>query len=191
MLTFTQANAKTRIKRLNSEFNDWDSTKFTDIFDPALKMAMSEEWDEMIAADDPFTKASTLSEVTAPSTGTEKINTTIGDVFLVSLLAGAERILDDTIWIFKSATGEYEAAPRIDIDAMIIGGAGETVVGFYEVNGKVAIYIKEATFTTPPADFHYNYRRVPTMPAADGDPLDIPPTRFSSLCSKISAFMQF
>lgn len=158
--------------------------------DTNWKIVISKYERSLIEGDNNFVKLSSMSEVTAPTTGTAKINTTVGDAYLVDLLAAASAIAGDMIWVYNGTTTKYEEVPRVKIEDIIVGGTGETVVGFFEINGKFALYIKESTFTTIPADLHYNYwRKLSYALAADGTVLDILEKDFTTLADELAELM--
>lgn len=186
-ITFTQAIAKARLKVDVPQLATMDSTIFNARFTDALFVAQAELWNELLSSLDPFVIGTTISG-TAPTTGTVKIDTTLGDAYLSALVTGAQKIYGDTIWIYNATTAKFFKVPRVVIDEIMIGGTGETVEGFLEIKGSLLIYLKEATMTTIPADLAYEYVRDPAMPAIDADPLDIPQYSFGTLMSKLAAY---
>lgn len=188
MITFLQSVAKARLKQEIPALANMDATLFNARFDDALKIAVAELWEELLSELNPYVIDTTITG-TAPTTGTVKINTTLGDAYTSALVATALKIYGDTIWIFNATTAKFFPIPRITIENIVIGGTGETVAGFLEVKGTLFIYLKEGLMTTIPADLAYNFVRAATMPAADSDPIDIPQSSFGVLISKLSAYI--
>lgn len=180
MLTFTLANLKARIKRLVPAYRDMDSTVFDELVDTGLRMWLSDYQKVLMDRNDRFIRYSTLSEAVAPATGTEKINTTIGDLFRITLLAAADRIADDTILLFDAGTAEFITVPRKTFAEIVTSGVDATIAAFLENNGEILLYVKQDEIAAPPADLHYNYFKQLTPPAADGDDLPILPEDFAA-----------
>lgn len=183
MLTFTRLMLDNRIKALKPALKDYDATKFRDLLDPAITMALAEYQQELIEIDHPFVRGGTFSEVTPPATGAEKINTAIGDVYQIAMApATAEQVAGDTIFVNQSTT-VFKDVPRMSIDDIIAGGTGETVCAFWENKGTILLYLKDGTISAA-GTVHFNFYRTLTAPAADGDALDILARHFTLIVDK-------
>jgi hypothetical protein len=178
MITFTLGNLKTRVKRLVPAYRDMDATLFDEVIEAALAMWLSDYQKTLMDRNDRFIRYSTIPEVTPPSTGTEKINTNIGDMFRIVMITGGDRIADDTI-ILSQSTGVFKTVPRLSMEQLVAGGTGETIVGFLENNGEILLYVKDATITAP-AVLHYNYFKQLVPPAADVDVIPTLPEDFAA-----------
>jgi len=187
MITFLRSDAKTELLRRDPTLADMDSTKWSAKVLVALKVALAEYQSNLIQTNDPWIRKSTLGG-TAPVTGSSIITTTIGDVFQIAEAADSIGVADNTIWVEIQSSGTYKEAPRLNIDSIIVGGAGETIIAFHEEKGIIILYIKDGTFT-PPARVHYEYYRGLVPTAIDADTLDIKPEDFSSFIDSVAAII--
>lgn len=177
-----------RLKVINPLFVDIDSTKFDGWSIDAVNLALKQMQANYIDSANIFARSSTLSG-TAPVSGSPIIDTTIGDTYEVTLVTGAVKVAGDTIWVYNPTSGEYKTCPRVSIDAILVGGTGETIFGFYEVKGAIVIYMKNATFTTVPFKVQYDYWRKLTAVTTTSDALDILDTDFDTFVSLANGYM--
>lgn len=180
-VVFTVDDLDADLKLLNPEYANM--ADFVERRTRAVKRAYS----EMLTIR-PWGVGTTLTEGVAPSTGTAIMDTSIGDVFVVALIDDAKQVDGDVIWI-KQGTGTFEEVPRKTRAEIIIGGTDETELAFYETNGNIVIYSKQAEFTAP-ADVHYDYIR---KRDADLDPttneLDIDIEEYEAFLASVNSFM--
>jgi hypothetical protein len=189
MINFTRDDLDTHLKAAIAVLASLETAKFESLRDRAYKRTMSEYQADLIAADDPWIRRDTLEEVTPPSTGSEKINTSIGDMYRVALLANAISIAGDTILV-SQGTGVFKTVPRVTMETLTIGGVDETIIGFIENKGKLIIYAKEGTFV-PPGTVHYNYYiGLDGDPAAGATELDIKPQDYSRILSACAQYIR-
>lgn len=177
MITFDRDALDAELKRRKPELAL--RSDFTALRVSAYKQALADYRKQLVAENHKFARASTLALVTAPSTGTAKLNTNVGDCYEIALDADAEEVADNHIFIVQSSLLKH--TPRMTLDEIVAGGTGETITAFFENKGKIVLYVKDATFTSP-ADVHYNYFRVfDGAPSTGATALDILSDNFSAI----------
>src|SRR5690349_5173080 len=139
-MTFTYGDLKSVAKLFDPTLANMITATFDERSDLAVKRALAAYEVNLEENDDAFGLLSTLSEVTVPVPGTEIVNTTVGDLLQIQLIAAARKIADDTIFVYKPASAEFEAAKRIDIDDIVPAGGDATIVGFAEINAAFDLY---------------------------------------------------
>jgi hypothetical protein len=187
-MTFTYTELKNTHKNLYPQYKNIDATTYDAWADAAIKPSLAQMQSQYLAALDTFLRGSTLT-ASAASTGTAVVDTTVGDAYKIALAAGASQVAGDVIWIYSTTDNIWKDVPRVALESIITGGTGETVIAFYEVEGFIIVYMKDSTFTTIPADVHYDYWRDLTAPSAGTDPVDIKPEDWLSFISIFAQYM--
>lgn len=176
MITFDRDQLDADIKLRVPLFAKYDATEFDNLRAQAYRKAMANYQSELIDANDPWVRRTTLDEVAAPSTGAIKLDTSIGDLFVVALLADALQIADDTVLV-KSSTS-LVAVPRVDLDDIV---AGTTTAGFIEHKGGIQIYCADGMIVAD-SDLHYNYFvTLDAEPATGATVLDLKPQDYEAI----------
>jgi hypothetical protein len=161
-----------------SNYADFDTRR-----DREFGIVIGEYWKELLTANDDFVRDSNFASPV--STGTETINTTIGDFFEIALPTGQVRIAGDTIFL-KQGTAKFMPVSRItlaDIDT------ATTHIGFYENKGKIILYAKEGEFIAPGSLVYNFYRWLDNVLALGTSVLDIKPEDFEMLAGRVSERM--
>lgn len=186
MIEFLIDDLDARLKLLRSSLAT--RSDFTALRDQAFKMAMAKYQAGLRIDLDPWATLETMSG-TAPSTGTAVLdNATIGDLYQITLLTGAERVAGDVIWVEQDA-GVFKACPRLSLEEIILGGADEVTLAFFETKGIINLYAKQALFTAP-AEVHYLYfRTLDTDTTPTTNPIDIKSDDFSDFCDSVLEFI--
>lgn len=163
-------------------------TAYATLRDTYWKVVQAEYATELRTAKNPFVIGSTFTMAVPPATGTEEVNTTLGDVFIVALDPTHDGIAGDTILVADPAA-YFKSCPRTTIELVTIGGAEETILGFIEAKGEIFIYAKEAEFTAP-ADVHYYFWRIldASLPLG-ATVLDILEADFTRLADRLTELM--
>lgn len=149
------------------------------------KVVIAEYFSQLKSENEPFLRTSTLDEDPVLTTGAPKFSTNVNDVFEVSLVTGAMGIAEDTIWIYNEGDAAWIAVKRMDPDEI----EATTEAAFYEINGKLVIYVKKDTLTTP-AELQYHYWRSLGATFVDDDSLlDILDKDFTNLADRLASLM--
>lgn len=168
MITFQKIDLVTELKRRRRELaniTDFDTRLLS-----SYKKTIADYMLQLRGDEDPFAKGTTFGG-TAPSTGTPITNTSIGDLFEITIDAAAEAVEGDLIWVWNGTA--MKQCKRIVPQDIIISGVDATLLGFCETKGKIFIYIKDAEITTPASLHYYFWRTLSVSLAADSTELDI------------------
>lgn len=140
------------------------------------------EYQESLAqSDDIFVRADNIDTPTA--LGTEKVNTSTGDVYSVALPSDARRIAGNNIMVELAASATFVNVPRMSWDTIIASGGSQTPYAFWEKNGKLLIYVKDTGAFVNTASVVFTYYRKLDATVTTGTALDIKPQDFSQIVS--------
>lgn len=184
-VVFTIDDLDAELKAIKDRWTN--RSDFTTLRNRALRRTMAEYQASLHNADDIFGRANTYD---APITiGTEKINTTVGDVYKVALPAGAVRVAGDAIQVAKATTATFVNVPRMEWADIIASGVDQTPYAFWEENGILMIYDKDGNFdNTAVCNFSY-YRSLDVTQTPTTTPLDIKPNDFAEIIDNVDGFM--
>lgn len=168
MITFQKIDLVTELKRRRRELAN--ITDFDTRLASSYKKAIADYMLQLRNEEDPFAIGTTFGG-TAPSTGSAITNTSIGDLFEVTLDTTAEAVQGDMIWVWNGTA--MKQCIRIRPQDIVISGADATLLGFCETKSKIFIYVKDAEITTPASMHYYFWRTLSVSLATDSTELDI------------------
>jgi hypothetical protein len=185
MITFTKLDLVNDVQRRHpaiANFADFDAR-----FSASYKKTMADYQAQLRSDDDPLGVESTFLEATAPSTGAAIVNTGSGDLYELALVADAERVRGDMIWLVND-TATLEQVLRLTPENIVVSGASATDYAFSETNGKIQIYIKDGLVTAP-CDVHYFYWRTLSIDlSTDGTLLDFQGKDFEFIATRLMEY---
>lgn len=184
MITFTIADLDQALKDRNPAWAD--SASFAARRTAAAKQALGIYYDNLRSTNDLWARSSTLGG-SAVSTGTQVVDTTVSDVYHVTLPTGQLGVADNTIFVQQS-TGTFLEVPRMSIDSIVLG-VSATTIAFWENNGEIILYDKDGQFTAP-GNLHYNFWRNPAIDCSlSTNTVDIRPQDFTSFVDSVLSYL--
>jgi hypothetical protein len=185
-ITYLVDDLDAELKKQNPLLNNF--TDFTARRTRSYLQVLADYQEELAQNDDPFVKADNYSSPI--TTGTEKINTTVGDIYRIALPADVLRVAGNAILVAKGTTAIFDSVPRMSWDTIIASGGSQTPFAFWEENGYLVIYDKDGNFdNTAAVSFPY-YRRLDATVTPTTTALDIKPNGFSSIVSSVLSLMK-
>jgi general stress protein 26 len=187
-IEITRLQLDKEMKLRQPDLHNVDATVYGERRDRALLRALADFQAKYRNANDPFVISDTFDEATPPDTGTVVVSSSVGDIFKIDLLAGAEKVYGNNIWV--SSGTELKLAVRQTPDEIVLTGTDADTLAFFEVNGQIQLYVKDAEITAFPADIHYTYYRGLTPPAADADIVPVLPEDIDALITATLGYIQ-
>ncbi len=149
-------------------------------------VVMGEYNEELASANDDFVLGDNFSSPL--STSTALVDTSVADLYKMTLPDGQLRIAGDVIFLEKTP-GTFVHVPRVSIAEILIGGDEETLYAFATHKNAITLYSKDSLFTAP-ASVVYYYYRVLSISLSDGDTvLDIRSSDFNAIAERVSEYM--
>lgn len=187
-LTLSRLQLDKELKLRQPDLHNVDSTVYGERRDRAVLRMLADMQAKYRNANNPIVISDTFDEVTPPDTGTAVMTSAVGDLFKIDLLAGAENVFGNHIWV--SSGTELKLAVRQTPDEIVLTGTDADTLAFFEVDGQIQLYVKDAEITAFPADVHYTYYKGLTPPAADADLLPILPEDIDAAISATLSYIQ-
>jgi hypothetical protein len=181
-LAFTIDDLDAEIKKRDAAVSNY--ADFSTRRERAYERAIADLEETLASQDSPFVRADTYAA--ALTTGTAKVSTPIGDLYTIDLPADGRRVAGSNILVEGATT--FLQVPRMSWDAVVLG-TSQTLYAFWEDNGQIVLYEKDAEFTAP-ADVHISYYRKLDTTQTTGTNLDIPTTQFSSIVTATLNYMK-
>jgi hypothetical protein len=154
----------------------------------AYNSVLAQYAETLAEADDAFAKKNVYA--TPLTTGTAKIATTTGDIYVpASLPADFRRVAGDAILVSKAASADFCNVPRMTWASIVASGSSQTAFAFWEDGGSIEIYDKDGANFDASSSVSFEYYRLLDATQTTGTALDIKQEDFPSIVSSVLGLM--
>jgi hypothetical protein len=183
-IEYTRDQLDALIKKIEPSLaNTADYSTNRDLF---YAVVMGEYNTELISENDDHVIDDNFS---APlSTATAVIDTSVADLYKITLPDGQFDIMGDVIFLEKTP-GTFVSVERKPIADILVSGSEATQYAFETHKGKITLYSKDSLFTAPASLAYYFYRVLGTSLPANNSTLDIRANDFSTIAERVSEYM--